>query len=237
MSERSPRRKPRRRRPRSRTRRRIARAPRPPARRRSTPSGTAGGNRPLRARTKARGDVRPLRRDFRHGGGDATAAPGARRARRSRAPAPEVIREDGFDRKREPLGPRRGPSSGSLALDEAGRRRSASSRGPRGSEVAGAFEALRNSLEEKTVEGRREAEDIRGQIAPLLESHSDPRAAEEKMREEFGRLRESLADSLAEIAESLRQAVKGVLTLTNLASARPRGSPGTSRRRASRRGP
>src|SRR5713101_8279772 len=73
-------------------------------------------------------------------------------------------------------------------------------------DLRAALEGLRASLEEKTVDGRREAEDIRTQIAPLLEAHADPRASQESLHAESDRLRESLADSLAEIAERLRHA-------------------------------
>jgi len=77
-------------------------------------------------------------------------------------------------------------------------------------ELRGSLDALRDLLEEKTVQGRREAEDIRSQIAPLLETHAAPQAREEELHAEFNRLRESLADSLGELSERLRNAVKGL---------------------------
>jgi mutual gliding-motility protein MglA len=77
------------------------------------------------------------------------------------------------------------------------------------SRVAAAFETLQAMLEEKTNQGRREAEDIRTQLAPLLEAHSQRHAADERMLAEIDRLRESLADSLADLSEHLRRAVRG----------------------------
>jgi signal recognition particle receptor subunit beta len=67
---------------------------------------------------------------------------------------------------------------------------------------------LEAGLNEKTAQGLREAEDIRAQIAPLLEAGTERRAAEEKSLAELDLLRESLADSLAEIADRLRRAVR-----------------------------
>ena len=68
--------------------------------------------------------------------------------------------------------------------------------------------ALEASLHEKTAQGLREAEDIRAQISPLLEAGTERRASEEKSLAELDLLRESLADSLAEIADRLRRAVR-----------------------------
>jgi signal recognition particle receptor subunit beta len=78
-------------------------------------------------------------------------------------------------------------------------------------EIAGVLRqvsALEASLHEKTAQGLREAEDIRAQIAPLLEAGTERRASEEKSFAELELLRESLADSLAEIADRLRRAVR-----------------------------
>jgi len=68
---------------------------------------------------------------------------------------------------------------------------------------------LRTTFEEKTHQGRREAEDIRTQLAPVLEAHSQRHANDERMLAEIDRLRESLADSLADLSEHLRRAVRG----------------------------
>jgi signal recognition particle receptor subunit beta len=68
-------------------------------------------------------------------------------------------------------------------------------------------EALEAALQEKTAQGGREAEDIRSQIAPLLEAHAEKFAADRRILTEFDRLRESLADSLAEISDRLRRSV------------------------------
>jgi signal recognition particle receptor subunit beta len=76
--------------------------------------------------------------------------------------------------------------------------------------VARHVEALEASLQEKISQGRREAEDIRTQIAPLLEERAEGREADRRIVAEFDRLRESLADSLSEISETLRRAVGGV---------------------------
>ncbi len=65
-------------------------------------------------------------------------------------------------------------------------------------------EALESRLQEKTAQGLREAEDIRSQIAPLLEAREEGHESDREIRAEFDRLRESLADSLAEIAERFR---------------------------------
>ena len=64
-------------------------------------------------------------------------------------------------------------------------------------------EDLDSRLQEKTAQGLREAEDIRSQIAPLLEAR-ETHSPDREIRAEFDRLRESLADSLAEIAERFR---------------------------------
>ncbi|MGE5275351.1 MAG: hypothetical protein ACM3SU_00005, partial [Acidobacteriota bacterium] len=72
------------------------------------------------------------------------------------------------------------------------------------------IEALQTSLEEKTNQGRREAEDIRTQLAPLLEAHGQRHAADERMLGEIDRLREGLADSLSDLSEQLRRAVRGI---------------------------
>jgi hypothetical protein len=71
------------------------------------------------------------------------------------------------------------------------------------------IDALAGSLDEKTMQGRLEAEDIRTQIAPLLEAHGR-NDAHEQLVAEFDRLRSSLAESLGELSERLRNAVRGV---------------------------
>ena len=72
------------------------------------------------------------------------------------------------------------------------------------------LESLHASLEEKTHQGRREAEDIRTQFAPLLEAHGMRQAADERLLSEIDRLREGFADALAGLSEQLRRAVRGV---------------------------
>jgi hypothetical protein len=78
-------------------------------------------------------------------------------------------------------------------------------------EIAGVVRqvaALEAALDEKTAQGLREAEDIRAQMAPLLEARDERGASEQRSLAELDRLRESLADSLAEIADRLRRAVR-----------------------------
>jgi signal recognition particle receptor subunit beta/uncharacterized coiled-coil protein SlyX len=67
---------------------------------------------------------------------------------------------------------------------------------------------LEAAFEEKTQLGRREAEDIRSQIAPLLEERVRRHESDALLFSEMERLRESLAESLHDLAERLRQAVK-----------------------------
>jgi len=67
---------------------------------------------------------------------------------------------------------------------------------------------LETAFEEKTQLGRREAEDIRSQIAPLLEERVRRHESDALLFSEMERLRESLADSLHDLAERLRHAVR-----------------------------
>jgi len=67
---------------------------------------------------------------------------------------------------------------------------------------------LEATLEEKTHQGRREAEDIRSQIAPLLEDRVRRHESDALLFSEMERLRESLAESLHDMAERLRHAVR-----------------------------
>ncbi|HEY3202280.1 MAG TPA: ADP-ribosylation factor-like protein [Thermoanaerobaculia bacterium] len=68
---------------------------------------------------------------------------------------------------------------------------------------------LESTLEEKTHQGRREAEDIRSQIAPLLEDRVRRHESDALLFSEMERLRESLAESLHDLAERVRQTVRG----------------------------
>jgi signal recognition particle receptor subunit beta/uncharacterized coiled-coil protein SlyX len=63
-------------------------------------------------------------------------------------------------------------------------------------------------LEEKTQQGRREAEDIRSQIAPLLEDRVRRHESDALLYSEMERLRESLAESLHDLAERVRSRVR-----------------------------
>ena len=67
---------------------------------------------------------------------------------------------------------------------------------------------LESTFEEKTQLGRREAEDIRSQIAPLLEERVRRHESDALLFSEMERLRESLAESLHDLAERLRQSVR-----------------------------
>jgi signal recognition particle receptor subunit beta len=67
---------------------------------------------------------------------------------------------------------------------------------------------LESTLEEKTHQGRREAEDIRSQLAPLLEDRVRRHESDALLFAEMERLRESLAESLHDLAERLRHAVR-----------------------------
>jgi len=65
-------------------------------------------------------------------------------------------------------------------------------------------------LEEKINSSHREAEDIRQQLAPVLEQAGRRPEMERELAAEFDRLRESLAESLADLSERLRRAVRGL---------------------------
>ena len=67
---------------------------------------------------------------------------------------------------------------------------------------------LESQLDERISHGRRESEDIRTQMAPLLERHGRSREDDERVRREFERLRESLAEGLGELSERVRRAVR-----------------------------
>ena len=67
---------------------------------------------------------------------------------------------------------------------------------------------LESTVDEKTQQGRREAEDIRSQIAPLLEERVRRHESDAHLFAEMAQLRESLSESLHELAERLRQSVR-----------------------------
>ena len=74
--------------------------------------------------------------------------------------------------------------------------------------VLRAHHELEATFEEKTGQGRREAEDIRSQIAPLLEDRVRRHESDALLFSEMERLRESLADSLHDLAERVRSTVR-----------------------------
>jgi len=67
---------------------------------------------------------------------------------------------------------------------------------------------LESTFDEKTQQGRREAEDIRSQIAPLLEERVRRHESDARLFSEMEQLRESLAESLHDLAERLRHSVR-----------------------------
>jgi signal recognition particle receptor subunit beta/predicted nucleic acid-binding Zn-ribbon protein len=96
--------------------------------------------------------------------------------------------------------------------DLLGMLRSASEQLPQLSgEVEGLLRAHRElevTLQEKTQQGRREAEDIRSQLEPLLEDRVRRHESDALLYSEMERLRESLAESLHDLAERIRHAVR-----------------------------
>ena len=77
-------------------------------------------------------------------------------------------------------------------------------------DIRSQIESLQGAINDKLSQGRREAEDIRAQIAPLLEAEKSRSASDQAGPAEVDRLRESLADSLADLSERLRRAVRGL---------------------------
>ena len=71
-----------------------------------------------------------------------------------------------------------------------------------------AHRELEEAFEEKTQLGRREAEDIRSQLAPLLEDRVRRHESDAMLFGEMERLRESLAESLHDLAERVRSRVR-----------------------------
>ncbi len=67
---------------------------------------------------------------------------------------------------------------------------------------------LEATVDEKTQQGRREAEDIRSQIAPLLEERVRRHESDAHLFAEMAQLRESLSESLHDLAERLRHSVR-----------------------------
>jgi hypothetical protein len=69
-------------------------------------------------------------------------------------------------------------------------------------------EELEGLLHEKAREGRREAEDIRTQLAPLLEERVRRHESDALLFSEMERLRDSLAEAMQEVSERLRRTVR-----------------------------
>jgi signal recognition particle receptor subunit beta len=70
------------------------------------------------------------------------------------------------------------------------------------------LEELRRNLSDKVEQARREPEDLRLQLAPLLEKQVR-READENWTAEIERLRQALAESLEDLSERVRRAVRG----------------------------
>jgi len=70
------------------------------------------------------------------------------------------------------------------------------------------LEELQRSLSEKAAQGSRDREDLRLQLAPLLEEEVR-READENWTAEIERLRQALAESLEDLSERVRKAVRG----------------------------
>jgi chromosome segregation ATPase len=77
-------------------------------------------------------------------------------------------------------------------------------------DIRAQIDSLSAAVEERVMQGRRESEDIRTQIAPLLEAHGQKPDTHEQLLSEFDRLRSSLAESLSDLSERLRNAVRGM---------------------------
>ncbi|MEO8432414.1 MAG: ADP-ribosylation factor-like protein [Acidobacteriota bacterium] len=76
-------------------------------------------------------------------------------------------------------------------------------------DIRSEIQSLQTVIDDKFGQSGREAEDIRTQISPLLEAHGDRGASDQRLNQEFERLRESLADSLGDLSDRLRRAVRG----------------------------
>ena len=76
-------------------------------------------------------------------------------------------------------------------------------------DIRAQIDSLSAALDDKSAQGRRESEDIRTQIQPLLEAHGQ-RPEHQQLLAEFDRLRNSLAESLGDLSERLRNAVRGM---------------------------
>ena len=77
-------------------------------------------------------------------------------------------------------------------------------------DIRAQIDSLSAAFDEKVAQGRRESEDIRTQISPLLEAHGQRPDTHEQLLSEFDRLRSSLAESLSDLSERLRNAVRGM---------------------------
>ena len=191
------------------------------------PSSASARSRPPRAARRdsrpACGASKPASRDSTSAcARDRPAAQGRRRPRhgaarpeRTRAQAVEQRARGGTDpprrlRTSDSDGGRRRPPSGCRSSKASCRAlrgladTPAGARGPgRGRSCASTTSSSRPSTR-RPSSGRREAEDIRSQIAPLLEDRVRRHESDALLFSEMERLRESLAESLHDLAERLR---------------------------------
>lgn len=77
-------------------------------------------------------------------------------------------------------------------------------------DIRAQLDALAGMMEEKIGEGRQETEDLRMKMAALEEANERRGQAHDQVLSEFERLRESLAGSLGDLSERLRRAVRGL---------------------------
>ncbi|HEY3171021.1 MAG TPA: ADP-ribosylation factor-like protein [Thermoanaerobaculia bacterium] len=112
--------------------------------------------------------------------------------------------EDRFDAEAS-----RGRGADESLFEEFGRLRE---RAERLDEQTSAFardlEELQRTLSEKAAQARREPEELKLQLAPLLEEQVR-READENWTAEIERLRQALAESLEDLSERVRKAVRG----------------------------
>ncbi len=112
--------------------------------------------------------------------------------------------EDRFDAEAS-----RGRGADESLFEEFGRLRE---RAERLDEQTSAFardlEELQRTLSEKVAQARREPEELKLQLAPLLEEQVR-READENWTAEIERLRQALAESLEDLSERVRKAVRG----------------------------
>jgi len=103
----------------------------------------------------------------------------------------------------------RGRGAGESLLEELGRLRERTERlEEQTSAFARDLSELQRTLSEKAAQAHREPEELKLQLAPLLEEQVR-READENWTAEIERLRQALAESLDDLSERVRKAVRG----------------------------